>query len=410
MLDDIFSAVDAHVGRHLFEEALTGDLGKGRTRILVTHHVNLCLPKTKYAVLLDGGTVAHAGSVMSLQQAEVIDQALTEEQEPQPIRAKDKEQGMDELANFADCDDTLRKILTAVTERSVKSDDSEVDTKGKGQPKKFTEEEKREKGSVKFGIWIEYLNTSGGWWFWPPIVLFFFFYQLLVLGRSWWISVWTRSYQSESIVLQQNVYRQYRHFNSARSSSNIVHAQEEINSELSFYLGVYVGISVLICLCGTWRYYFVFMGSLKASRRLFEKLTYSVLRAPLRWLDTVPVGRILNRFTADFAVVDSRMGNDVGFMLYQVIQLVGIVVAGLFVSPYMLFSALGLLILCSFVALRFLAGAREVKRLESNAKSPIFEQFGSALAGIGTIRAFAKVDTYIDRYVCSKPYLALRCD
>ncbi|KAL8865004.1 MAG: hypothetical protein Q9198_009519 [Flavoplaca austrocitrina] len=63
----------------------------------------------------------------------------------------------------------------------------------------------------------------------------------------------------------------------------------------------------------------------------------------------------------------------------------------------MLLSALGLLFICLFVGARFMAGAREVKRLESNAKSPIFEQFGSALAGIGTIRAFAKVDDYVDR-------------
>lgn len=52
------------------------------------------------------------------------------------------------------------------------------------------------------------------------------------------------------------------------------------------------------------------MGSLRASRILFEKLTHAILRAPLRWLDTVPVGRIVNRFTADFVVVDSKMGND----------------------------------------------------------------------------------------------------
>ncbi|KAI4097604.1 MAG: hypothetical protein LQ344_000337 [Seirophora lacunosa] len=193
-------------------------------------------------------------------------------------------------------------------------------------------------------------------------------------------------------------HRPYHYVGSWPTSDGMMNAQKELDGNLPFYLGVYVGISVLICLSGTSRYYCVFMASLRASRRLFDKLTYSILRAPLRWLDTVPVGRILNRFTADFAVVDSRMGKDVGFMLYQVTQLVGIIVAGLFVSPYMLLSAFGLLILCWFVALRFLAGAREAKRLESNAKSPIFEQFGSALAGIATIRAFAKADEYIDRY------------
>ena len=64
-------------------------------------------------------------------------------------------------------------------------------------------------------------------------------------------------------------------------------------------------------------------------------------------------------------------------------QLIGIIVAGVFVSPLMLLFAVSLLVLCLFVAVHFLAGAREVKRLESNCKSPIFEQFGSVLVGIG---------------------------
>ncbi|KAL8960706.1 MAG: hypothetical protein Q9193_002632 [Seirophora villosa] len=398
VLDDIFSAVDAHVGRQLFEEALTGGLGKGRTRILVTHHVGLCMPKTDYAVFLGSGTVEYAGSVEALQQAGKLNQILQEEQEIEAVQAQKNNEAMEAQAEFGDHDHTLQKILTAVTTQSVKADDSEIDVVGKRQPTKFTEEEKREKGSVKLGIWREYLNTSGGWWFWPPVILFFCSYQLLVLGRSWWISVWTRSYHSESFLHHQIAHRPYHYVGSWPTSDGMMNAQRELDGNLPFYLGVYVGISVLICLCGTSRYYCVFMASLRASRRLFDQLTYSILRAPLRWLDTVPTGRILNRFTADFAVVDSRMGQDVGSMLYQVIQLIGIILAGLFVSPYMLLSAFGLLILCFFVALRFLTGAREAKRLESNAKSPIFEQFGSALAGIATIRAFAKADEYIDRY------------
>ncbi|KAL8643916.1 MAG: hypothetical protein Q9226_008040, partial [Calogaya cf. arnoldii] len=397
VLDDIFSAVDTHVGRQLFEEALTGDLGSGRTRILVTHHLGLCLSRTAYVVSLNAGTVEYAGSVEELQKRGIVEQ-LSREQEYLPRQqSTNVKQAEETLAKPGEHNDSLRKTIT--TDRTVRTDDSEIDTKGKGQPKKFTEEESREKGSVKFSIWKEYLVTSGGWWFWPSILLFFLFYQLLVLSRSWWISIWTRSYQSSSVLIQQTqYYQEYRSVKATQFDPSSVEAiQKQPNDDLTYYLGTYVSISILICISGTWRYYFVFMASLRASRRLFDRLTYAILRAPLRWLDTVPVGRVLNRFTADFAVVDSRLGNDVGFMLYQIIQLVGIIIAGLFVSPYMLLSALGLLIICLLVGVRFLAGAREVKRLESNAKSPIFEQFGSALAGIGTIRAFAKVDDYIDR-------------
>jgi ABC-type multidrug transport system fused ATPase/permease subunit len=68
-----------------------------------------------------------------------------------------------------------------------------------------------------------------------------------------------------------------------------------------------------------------------------------------------------------------------------------------FVSPYVILLSVALLSVCVYIAILYLHGAREVKRLESNAKSPVFEQFGSALTGVGTIRAFAKSDTYIER-------------
>lgn len=169
------------------------------------------------------------------------------------------------------------------------------------------------------------------------------------------------------------------------------------DSDLWFYLGVYVALSVIACVLGTLRYYCILSASIRASRNLFNQLTYAVLRAPLRWLDTMPVGRILNRFTADFHLIDSRLGYDVGFMAYHVLEVLGIIIAGVLVSPLLIVFAVVLLGLCLHFAVRYLAGAREIKRLESNAKSPIFEQFGSALAGLGTIRAFTKVETYIHR-------------
>lgn len=170
-----------------------------------------------------------------------------------------------------------------------------------------------------------------------------------------------------------------------------------------FYLGVYFALSVVVVIVGTSRFFFTFRASVGASKILFEDLCNAVLRTPLRWLDTVPVGRILNRFTADFNVIDSRIANDLGFFLYQFIKLLGIMVASFFVSPFMIFFAATLLCIAFFVAQRYLSGAREVKRIESNAKSPVFEQFGSALAGVSTIRAFAKTEEYINRCVAITP-------
>ena len=182
----------------------------------------------------------------------------------------------------------------------------------------------------------------------------------------------------------------------------ITYAKEElktaaIDSDLLYYLGVYVAISIVYCIICTARYFFVFWASITASKVLFENLTYAVIRAPLRWLDTVPLGRILNRFTGDFNMLDSRISMDLGFMLNNAMSLLSVLVAGFFVSPWMILFAALLLAVCLKFAFRYLSGAREVKRLESTLKSPVYENFGSTLVGIGTIRAFDKAGTYIKR-------------
>ena len=331
----------------------------------------------------------HAGLVEDLKATGVLENLLKEQQETQEANVKKQADALQQTGNAAT--GNLSKILSHAS-TSTRVDEGGLDVQGKSQPKKFTEDEKRETGRMNINIYKQYLSSSGGFWFWGPIMILYAVYQGLILGRSWFISIWTRSYKTESqLFLVQALPYQYSH-----GGNGALDAQDS-NKDLPFYLGIYVGLSVVICIFGALRYYFVYMGSLRASKKLFENLTYAVLRAPLRWLDTTPVGRTLNRFTADFAAIDSRLGNDIGFFLYHVLELVGIVIAGLFVSPIMLLFALLLLLLCGWVTGWYLSGAREVKRLESNAKSPIFEQFGSALAGIGTIRAFDKTDVYITR-------------
>jgi len=102
----------------------------------------------------------------------------------------------------------------------------------------------------------------------------------------------------------------------------------EPQNNLRFYLGIYVGLSAVSALVGVFRYFWVFCGSIRASRKLFDALSFCVLRTPLRWMDTVPLGRILNRFTADFNIIDSRISNDIAFGASNFFRVIGVVVAG----------------------------------------------------------------------------------
>ncbi|PKY05985.1 P-loop containing nucleoside triphosphate hydrolase protein [Aspergillus campestris IBT 28561] len=357
ILDDIFSALDAETGRHVYEHGLTGVLGRDRTRILVTHHISLCLPRADYFVVLDNGSVSHAGPVEELADPSLAQllHGLETETPVSPIEAI-----------TTDHEWSGRKRLSV--DPSPAMPPSHI-------PRKFTQDEKRETGSVSAKVYATYLRKGSGkgsgLTLWPLVLLGGIMFNALSVSRSWWVGVWT----------------------SSTGQSHI--AQTSTNSEVLFYLSVYVGLSVAACVVGTLRYFVLVHASLQSSRRMFEGLLATVLRAPPRWLDTVPVGRILNRFTSDIHLLDWRLGYDLGLFLYKALEFTGILVASVLVSPTILVLAAILLVPCLSISRFYLTAAREIKRLESTAKSPVMEQFGSSLTGLTTIRAYAKTQVYI---------------
>ena len=169
VLDDIFSAVDAHVGRHLYEEALTGELGKGRTRILVTHHVALCLPRTKYSVLLEDGKAQHAGTIDELRRTGSLKAILEHDVDDQEkLEAENEDEAV-----MIDDGGGLQRVMTNLSKRSRRDSrrksvlangvgGNTAQAKNANKPKKFTENEKREKGAIKYKIYTNYIRASGG--------------------------------------------------------------------------------------------------------------------------------------------------------------------------------------------------------------------------------------------------------
>lgn len=171
VMDDIFSAVDAHVGRHIFEKCLTGELCVGRTRILVTHHVALCEPKTKYLVELGDGHVLHAGLLSDLEESGTLQKIKSQEQTEQEI-LEDEENTAVNSEDSSDADEeapvegnTLAKVTSKTSAR------------------KFVEEETRERGAVKRHIYATYLKDSGGWGFWLFAIFVFVLVQVLSIGK-----------------------------------------------------------------------------------------------------------------------------------------------------------------------------------------------------------------------------------
>ena len=217
VLDDIFSAVDAHVGRWIFENALTGELGQGRTRILATHHTALCISRTKYAIQLGNGTVKHAGNVEELKKSGSLTDILHIDETPQ-------EEGEIETTNEVEDLQLLKVKSAAKTDTAVK-------------PKKFVEDEHREKGRIKKAVYLGYFKVSGGLLFWMLCTLIFLSVHFTKFGRQWWVKVWTSSYQEESATTKLHTYTDgyQKSFTILKGSDGFAINK---NEELKYYLSV----------------------------------------------------------------------------------------------------------------------------------------------------------------------------
>lgn len=391
LLDDIFSAVDAHVGRQIFENCIAGPICEGRTRILVTHHVTLVQSKTKYLVELGEGTALHSGLTSDLAEDGTLFKIKSHTQTEAEIQA-------DEAANAE----------TMVNSEAASDNENDLHKVPSKSAKKFVEDEKIERGAVKRHVYATYINASGGLPFWIACGCFYVAYEAGNVGRNWWLRIWTGNNEEAgqagvSSMTSVNPYSTHGHAGIFSLQHGPLHASAapsenpDAQQHLSYYLGIYAAIALASGVIGSMRMLWAFTMSLKASHKLFEQILFTVVRTPLRWLDTVPVGRILNRMTADFDVVDTRLSFSISFFIGRCLATLAVCAAAAMVVPLALPLAAVLILGAGFIGKKYMDGARPMKRLESNSKSPVFELFNTTLAGVSTLRAFQKSPDYIKR-------------
>ncbi|XWX00320.1 hypothetical protein V2A60_008340 [Cordyceps javanica] len=383
VMDDIFSAVDSHVGRHIMQHAIAGDICRGRTRILVTHHLGLVAEEASYFIELGNGTIQHSGSTLSdCLGAGTSGGTVT----PKSISSVSSSVGPQYLSSAS------IEGRAAINQRSEK------------KAKKFVEDEKREKGVVKGHVYHKLISSGGGWHLWIPLFILLTLFESSNFGRNWWVRIWTASDDvnipsgnETSMAGFQAAFIQPSLMALYPSSGRLETSATSESHSLVYYLGVYLLLCAAGALVGTVRFFWSFLISIQFSRRLFQDVLYTILRSPLRWMDTVPVGRILNRLTADFDILDSRLMEEMTMVLVHSFELITICMAAVVLSRIMIPLAGTLILVSVLVSARYLAAARPVKRLESNAKSPVFETFNAALAGMSTLRVYRKTKDYTRR-------------
>lgn len=172
VMDDIFSALDAYTGRHVYEHGLTGALGQNRTRILVTHHVGLCLPRTDYCIVLDKGTMKDAGSVEELinrgSLTDLLDETATESPDD-----KDQEVSVENIQRHIE-------ESSGATEQTANSNDTNA---AGNSPQKFTSDEKRKTGAISLSVYAAYIVRGNRVWLWALALLGYALYMALMISR-----------------------------------------------------------------------------------------------------------------------------------------------------------------------------------------------------------------------------------
>lgn len=245
-----------------------------------------------------------------------------------------------------------------------------------------------------------YLRMAGGWFFWTIIALLVVGARTMEITQTWWVKKWTQAATPSNV----NSLSHHPHeattfplFASYIPSNDvqILESSSKDDNTLNYYLTVYILITTTNILIGTSRFAVLYMGVLKASRELYAKLLARVFRAPLRFFDRTPIGRILNRFSKDFETIDSNVPDNMmnfavnGFVVVSNIIAVSIILPA-FIVPILLIAAINIA-----TGAMFVSASRELKRIDSVTRSPLFSHFTETIIGIATIRAFGATRQFL---------------
>ncbi|THG99339.1 hypothetical protein EW026_g2986 [Hermanssonia centrifuga] len=391
LLDDPLSAVDSHTARFLFDKLFRGSLVQHRTVILVTHHVELVLPGTYYVVRMLDGRIDTQGTVKDLRARGVLDDIAHDE----AVEVHKEEQAIEVTETSAG----------AVDEADAEGDAKPVEKAKK--PRKLIEEERRETGSVKWAIYKTYLKASIEPATWCDG-------KIMDQGQVWG-QAYGDSGNTNSTMHVMNSFLSPEHeipldhtYSPLHMSASQLYPSPTARAMASnwpraqdhpfFYIGIYAAISLgapFVSITGVITQY---TGALRASRILFRRLLVGVVRATMRWHDVTPQGRMLNRFSKDVETVDSSLAGTLQAVNSSLANFAASVVTVIFFFPLFVFPATFIGFIYRHLAIGYLNTGRDLRRMESNTRSPIFANFGELLEGIVTVRAFSAEQRFLDNH------------
>ena len=125
-----------------------------------------------------------------------------------------------------------------------------------------------------------------------------------------------------------------------------------------------------------------------AAQIIHSRLLYNILRSPMSFFDTNPTGRIINRFSSDIDAIDQMIPFQMADFIWCLMEAIAIIIIISYTTPQFLIVVVPLFTIYFLIQRYYIPSSRQLKRLYSISKSPIFSHFNETVSGAATIRAY----------------------
>ncbi|OQO08855.1 hypothetical protein B0A48_05745 [Cryoendolithus antarcticus] len=332
IMDDPLSAVDAHVGKHIMDNAICGLL-RNKARVLATHQLHV-LHRVDRIVWMKEGAIYKVSTYDDLihNDPEFIDMMKT-------TMVEEKKEEIDDEDEVADEKKNMRK------RRGPK----------KSSKGALMQAEERAVNGVGWGVYKAYIKASGSVLMAPAAAILLIISQGANITTSLWLSWWTS-----------------RRFGYSTGT----------------YIGVYAALGVTQAVLQFVFAVTVTVYGTKASRVMLHRAYTRVLRAPMSFFDTTPLGRITNRFGKDVDTMDNVLTDSIRMFSLTMAMIISVFILIVAYYYYFVIALAPLFVMFVFSSNYYRASAREMKRHEAVLRSVVFSKFTEAVSGTSTIRAY----------------------
>lgn len=366
LLDDVLSAVDARVGKHIMTYCLSGLL-KNKTRLLATHQLSL-IGSANRVIFMNGDGTIDFGTMSELKaRNDAFRNLMTYNAEI--VKEDEEEEKMDDEEEIEGDREFIAKQLSrqqTMIDEEAEHHDYQVN---EDQDGKLMSLERAAENQINWRVYKNYVKFGSGifkhYSSVPIVILLTVFAVFCQLFTNTWLSFWT----------------EYKFPN--RSNG--------------FYIGIYVMFTFLSFIFLCLEFWAIAYITNEAATKLNLKAVKAVLRVPMSYMDTTPMGRVLNRFTKDTDTLDNEIGTQLRMLIYFISTIIGILVLCVIYLPWFAIAIPPLGAIFIAVANFYQASAREIKRLEATQRSLVYNNFNETLSGMDTLKALKKEDMFLKK-------------